>query len=404
MRQPKQPYPDIIQWFFMRIPFKTLLILSIVSLVLCSLSGSSAAEETESEMKRSQMEQIKLDLDREKGKYLEFDLKEKSILDQLSDIERGVSEKRSILRELDEKIRSSKNELEKHRMKLDQLETSLMYMESLLDKRLVAFYKNAKRGYLKILATTDDLDKLNHNMKYLREIMNEDKDVMRRIFEEQSDFRMQASIVQEQLEAVADLEESEEERLKGLKKDLEKKVLILAKIHEEKEFYEIAVKELEAAARELKDTIYNVEHEGPGNKDSLPSGFRKARGKLPMPLEGKILKNARRTGEKTFSARKGVYIESEFGSAVRAVFPGRVDYSGTLKGYGQVVVINHGERYFSISAYLYERNINEGDSVTAGDVIGLVGESGLVEGPALYFEIRKGDDNLDPSKWIQNPS
>lgn len=387
----------------MKILLKTLLILSIISFFFYFSSGLFAAQETDTEKKKTQMEQIEYDLDREKEKYLEFDLKEKSILDQLSDIEKDISEKRSILRQLGEKIRSSKKELGKHRKKLDQLEASLMYMESLLEKRLVAFYKNAKRGYLKILATTDDLDKLNHNMKYLREIMNEDKDVMRRIFEEQSDYRMQASIVQEQLDAIADLEESEEERLKSLKNDLEKKVLILAKIHEEKEFYEIAVKELEAAARELKDTIYNVEHEGSENKNSLPSGFIKARGKLPMPLEGKILKNTGKAGEKSFNARKGIYIEGEFGSAVRAVFPGRVDFSGTLKGYGQVIVINHGERYFSISAYLFERNINEGDTVTAGDVVGLVGESGLVAGSALYFEIRKGDNNLDPAKWIQNP-
>lgn len=395
------PSPEINKWFFMRISLKILLILSIISLVFHFPTDSSAVEEAEEEIKKNQMEQIQLDLDREKEKYLEFDLKEKSILDQLSDIEKDISEKKSIIRELGENIQNSKRELAKHRKKLDQLEASLMYMESLLEKRLVAFYKNAKRGYLKILATTDDLDKLNHNMKYLREIMNEDKDVMRRIFEEQSDYRMQASIVQEQLEAIADLEESEKERLASVKKDLEKKVLFLAKIHEEKEFYEIAVKELESAARNLKNTIYNVEQGDSDTRDSLPSGFRNARGKLPMPLEGKILKNTRKAGEKSFGSRKGIYIEGEFGSTVRAVFPGRVDYSGILKGYGQVIVINHGERYFSISAYLLERNINEGDSVTAGDVIGLVGESGLVAGSALYFEIRKGENNLDPAKWIK---
>ena len=155
----------------MKAPVKGLLALSIISFILYLPARSFTAEEAGKEKRKDQMEPIKLDLDREKEKYLKFDLKEKSILDQLSDIEKDISEKRNILRQLGEKIRSSKKELEKHRAELAQLETSLMHMESLLEKRIVAFYKNAKRGYLKILATTDDLDKLNHSMKYLREIM-----------------------------------------------------------------------------------------------------------------------------------------------------------------------------------------------------------------------------------------
>ena len=89
------------------------------------------------------------------------------------------------------------------------------------------------------------------------------------------------------------------------------------------------------------------------------------------------------------------------GSEIKAIYPGRVDYSGILKGYGQVIVINHGGRYFTISAYLNERKKVEGDSVSQGDVIGYVGEAGLITGPALYFEIRKGEENLNPLKWLK---
>jgi len=393
--------PAFHQWPFMKMSVKALFFLSIIVFIVYFPATSFATKVTEAEKKKSQMEQLKLDLNREKEKYMKFDLKEKSILDRLSNIEKDITEKRSILRQLGEKIRNSKKELEKHQTKLDRLETSLMHLESLLKKRLVALYKNAKRGYLKILATTDDLDQLNHNMKYLSGIMSEDRNVMRRIVEEQSNYRMEVSIVREQLEAIADLEKTEESRLASLKLDLEKKVLLLAKIHKEKEFYEVAVKELQSAAENLKDTIYNLEHGKPKNKDSLPAGFGNAKGKLPMPMRGKLLKKTKKKGEKSFKTHKGIYIEGQFGESVKAVFPGRVGFSGTLKGYGQVIVIDHGERYFSISAYLLERNKNEGEIVSAGDIIGLVGESGLITGPALYFEIRKGGKNLNPVKWIK---
>jgi len=122
---------------------------------------------------------------------------------------------------------------------------------------------------------------------------------------------------------------------------------------------------------------------------------------LLLPVDGKILKKSTKSGEREFTTLKGIYIEAPFGSHVKAVFPGRVDFSGQLKGYGQVVVINHGSRFFTISAYLLQRNKQEGEMVEKGDIIGQVGETGMETGPALYFEIREGETNLNPLKWLK---
>ena len=100
--------------------------------------------------------------------------------------------------------------------------------------------------------------------------------------------------------------------------------------------------------------------------------------------------------------QKGIYIDGPFGSEVKAVYRGRVEFSGTLKGYGQVIVINHGERYFTIYAYLNERKKLQSDDVLPGDIIGYVGEAGLTTGPALYFEIRRGEEILNPLKWLKD--
>jgi septal ring factor EnvC (AmiA/AmiB activator) len=98
---------------------------------------------------------------------------------------------------------------------------------------------------------------------------------------------------------------------------------------------------------------------------------------------------------------KGIYIEGPSGAEVRSIFPGRVDFSGWLKGYGQVVLINHGSRFFTVSGHLAERFKSEGDMVQAGAVIGLLGETGSLAGPRLYFEIRKEGISLDPLKWLK---
>ena len=374
--------------------------LCVFSLLIFSPAFQATGKETEADIKKKQIEQIETDLNREKEKFHKFDVKEKDILEQLSLIENEINEKRKIIHEIDYRIGSKKKELKINQKKLNELESALNKIENLLAERLVAFYKNAKRGYMKVLLVTEDLDLLNHNLKYLRVIMDRDRDMMRELAHKKADYKSQMSVIEEQLDAVGQLEESENSNLGDLKQTLEKEVLLLAKIHQEKEFYEVAVKELQSAADYLKDTISNLENNQKYNKVSLPKGFSSSKGKLPYPLKGKIFKNVKKKGQSTFEKYKGVYIEGHFRSEVKAIYPGRVDYSGILKGYGQVIVINHGERYFTISAYLNERKKSEGDRVSPGDVIGYVGEAGLTTGPALYFEIRKGEENLDPLKWL----
>ena len=379
---------------------KTLFILSIFILFFISADPPPVSSLSESEMKKSQIEQIETDLSREKEQLQEFDLKEKSLLDQLSRIEKDITGKRIIIKELREKIQSSRGELNERQERLKLLENSLAEMEDLLGRRLVAFYKYAKRGYLKILATTSGLDELNQRMKYLRVILDEDRKIMKDTADEHANYRKEVFLLKEKLAVIASLKDEENSRLLDLQKDLEEKVIFLAKIHKEKELYEIAVRELESAAQNLKETLLNLESDQKKVK-ILPVDFEESKGRLPLPLDGKILKDIKKSGEKDFSTLQGVYIEGTFGSDVKAVFPGRVDFSGQLKGYGQVIVINHGTRFFTISAYLLQRNKLEGEMVAEGDVIGQVGETGLLVGPALYFEIREGDTNLDPLKWLK---
>jgi septal ring factor EnvC (AmiA/AmiB activator) len=354
----------------------------------------------ESEEKISQMEQIVEDLQREKEQYKIFDLKEKGLLDQLSSLEKHIMERRIILKELEEEIQLRKAEYKERQGHLKELDDTLTQMEDLLGKRLVAFYRYARRGYIKILVTTGGLDQLNHRIKYLRVILNEDRRIMKEAAEKRENYRKEVFLLEEKLAAIAELEKEEKLRVSELKEDVEEKVVLLAKIHREKEFYEIAVRELEAAARDLKETLLNLESDEQ-KRQVLPTDFVKAKGELSLPLNGEIVKESGKAGEKDFGTLKGIYIRGNFGSDVKAVFPGRVDFSGQLKGYGQMIVINHGSRFYTISAYLLKRNKLEGEMVAEGEVIGHVGETGMLTGPALYFEIREGDTNLEPLEWLK---
>lgn len=359
-----------------------------------------ASRTAESDIKEKQIRQLETDLSREKEQYMKFDTKERDLLGQLTELEKEITGNRRKLKQLREKIQSSKKELEAQQKKLDTLKTSLREIQEVTGNRLVAFYKYAKRGTIRVLTNARGLDQLNHMMKYLRIILNRDRRAIGRMIREQKNYDEQAKAMEAQIAAIDTLTKTEAANLTSLKSTLDKKVLLLSKIHREKKFYEVAVKELQSAALNLKNTIKDLDRNSQ-KKRALPTNFAESKGKLPLPLNGELLKNVKQEGGRAFSSRKGIYIRGDFGAEVKAIFPGRVDFSGRLKGYGQVLVINHGSRFFTISAYLLERNKLEGEMVSGGDVIGQVGETGLFTGPALYFEIRKGEENLDPLQWLK---
>jgi septal ring factor EnvC (AmiA/AmiB activator) len=357
--------------------------------------SASATVPREVSSREDQIERIEEDLSREKEQFLKFEEKEQILLKDLALLEKDIEEKRRSLKELEESASRIKKELNEGQAKLAQLENALIEVEGRLGRRLDAFYRYAKRGYTRLLASAKGLDVLRKRIKYLKEVMKDDLDLMHTMAALHQKYRQEISGVKNKLAELDRLEKAESSRMTALKEDIDRRVVLLMKIHKEKEFYDTAVKELQFAAQNLKETLVTLDKKGEGRPVPLPSRFEDSRGKLPVPLQGRIIKDAGQNGA------KGILIEAPAGAEVRAVFPGRVDFSGPLKGYGQVIVINHGSRYFTVSAQLTQRNKREGENVAAGEVIGSIGESGSTKGARLYFEIRMGSGNVDPLKWLK---
>jgi septal ring factor EnvC (AmiA/AmiB activator) len=359
-------------------------------------SSSHARVATDPAEKKQQIEKIENDLNREREELLKFDEKEERLLEEISQLEKEIEEKRKSLKDLEEKVSAIKKDLRENQAKVNQLEKSLNELEDRLGKRLDAFYRYAKRGYIRLLATADGLDTLRKRFKYLRGLLAVDLSLLEETAKLQRQYREEISSVKERLFVLDRLEKEESARVSAVKEDIDKKVVLLIKTHKEKEFHETGVKELEMASQKLKETLIQIEKRDE-KRTEIPSDFANTRGKLPMPLEGRIL----REGASPRGGLKGIAIEGRPGAEVKAVYAGRIDFSGSLKGYGEIVVINHGSRYFTVSAQLAQRKKEEGDMVKAGEVIGSLGKARSAKDTTLYFEIRKGGGNLDPLRWLK---
>jgi len=353
-----------------------------------------------SETEQKQIRQIETDFSREKEQFLKLGLRERDLLAQLAEIEKKIGEKRQFLQKIKEKLQLNRKALERQQEKLRDLEGSSKEVRQRLSKRLTAFYKYGKRGYVHILTTSQDVEELRRRMKYLQVIMEGDQRLLQQLAEVEQEISQEVTLIEERVAIIDGMKRAESARLLSIKEEQDKKVFLLMKVHSEKEFYETLVKELQHASQNLKVTLLDLDRKQK-KKTALPSDFADSKGKLPLPFTGKIIKSHDQWGVDIVKMQKGIFIQGPLGSEVRAVFAGRVDFSGWLKGYGQTIVINHGSRFFTVSAHLSERFREEGDTVEKGTVIGLLGHTGPFEKPRLYFEIRRAGTPLNPLKWVK---
>jgi septal ring factor EnvC (AmiA/AmiB activator) len=124
-------------------------------------------------------------------------------------------------------------------------------------------------------------------------------------------------------------------------------------------------------------------------------GFAQAKGRLLFPLAGRSeVRPARREG----TDGPGLEIRSSLGAPVRAVYGGRVAFADRYGPYGRLVIVDHGDHYYSVAGNLAGLDVKVGDEVSAGERIGSVGDEG--RGPMLYFEIRHGTETIQPTPWL----
>jgi murein DD-endopeptidase MepM/ murein hydrolase activator NlpD len=124
-------------------------------------------------------------------------------------------------------------------------------------------------------------------------------------------------------------------------------------------------------------------------------GFSAARGRLLFPVAGRSeVRPAHREG----TNGPGLEIRAALGAPVRAVYGGRVAFADRYGAYGRLVIVDHGDHYYSVSGNLAGIDVKVADEVSAGERIGSIGDEG--RGPMLYFEIRHGTETMPPGSWL----
>jgi murein DD-endopeptidase MepM/ murein hydrolase activator NlpD len=182
---------------------------------------------------------------------------------------------------------------------------------------------------------------------------------------------------------------------------------LLAALRSERKLRQRAAAEAAAQERRLLELLGGTAPGGarpPAGPAAAPaSGFAALRGRLPRPADGPVVAGFGRIVDARFQTETnhpGVEIRAERGATVRAVAPGKVVHAGWFRGYGNLVILDHGAGYHTLVAHLAAMSTAVGEEVGAGAPLGTVGDTGSLRGDGVYFEIRERQRPVDPAVWL----
>jgi len=350
---------------------------------------------------------------------------ETAVIRSLDKIERALATSRKRVTASRAELSRIEDDITRSQKALDQLEKEIAVAETYAAGRLVALYKLGWLGKINILASADSVGAMLQRERALSMILDQDEQNLETL--EQDHLRLEALQAEQQKRRAAKLVLEKEHRRRAgeMLTEKKRKAAVLSEIRGKKSLELAAIEAFREDAENLDSVIRQLglalkrEAEKKAaskasvpkagtrteiSRQAVPKSFTARKGLLKLPVKGKI-KNPfgtyRNEKFKTMNFRSGIDISADRGEPVYAVFPGRVLYSSWFKGYGNMLIIDHGDHYYTVYAHVEEIFKQKGAVVEDNEVIATVGDTGSLEGPGLYFEVRYHGKPLDPVKWIK---
>lgn len=344
--------------------------------------------------KKRDLRRIKKELILTKDKEKDVLGKESSVLETLSALETDLRKKEMELREMELQLAKTQGKLEQTKNQIAMLSRAMGQTKEELVSRLTALYKMGKTSSGTLLLASQSYPDLLRMDKYLRVVIDYDARLIEThrqqvVLKE----RYQEELIQDQSQWLRSIRQVEKKR-EEIKKGREEKRALLRSIQKEKAVYQKVIGELEARAKQLQLLIEKLEQEK-SLVAHARTGTESLKAKLVPPVQGKLLSSFKEKGQ------NGIEIQAPLGTGIRAVLPGKVLYADWFKGFGNIVIIDHGDHLITVYGYSSEVMKKAGDNVSQGEVIALVGDAGSLKGPCVYFEIRHRGKARDPMEWIK---
>lgn len=382
---------------------------------------SNAIENLESKLldQQKKIHRLKKGIEGHKSRVRTTREKEISLLTELENVERRLQNERNKLIELKQNLIDQEKHIQQKQQEKNQVLKEKEATKGHVEKRLNAYYRMGPIGVINVIFSTATLPDLLNFREYFQHLLQYDQQVIENYRSKITNLtQAQNALQQEKNRLVSMIREikNQEKRLVATRKD---KVALLARVNTEKKLYQRALKEIEEAAEQLTSTLEKLKKQTTENKKIAKkrlqspkkrrpeghSGFASHKGRLNPPVPGTVTTYFGRNTKGKFGITtyaKGIDIKTTPEANIKAIYDGKVVYAEILRGYGNLIIIDHGEQYYSLISRAGELYKKEGDSVNTGEIIGIMSDqSGLIS-EGLHFEIRHGTEPENPLHWINN--
>jgi septal ring factor EnvC (AmiA/AmiB activator) len=370
-----------------------------LALVACLALGAPAAgDDREQELAR-----LRRAIEESRARVAAYEEQQRGLLEAIEALDQSAAYLAAEVTFAQRSAERARTRLAGIRAEAAGLTKQLAHTRQAMRVRAVALYQAGNLGSLRLLFAAGGLREFLSRVRALRVLLGHDAELLARFRAQSQALASAEARVSEQVRVRGEAEQRLRERSLELETERGEKRGLARRVHADRTSERAALVELEKAAHALEETLARLGAEPSRAAPSPGAGFAGQKGRLASPVPVPVAEAFGRVVDAEFGTetfRSGVVFEAPLGTAVRAVAPATVRFAGWFRGYGRMVILDHGDRYFTVSGHLGELVVDVGDEVEAGEQIGTVGDTGSLAGARLYFEIRQGSQPLDPAEWL----
>ncbi len=373
-----------------------------ILLMLWSFSSTLSAEvsvqqrQAELEQLRQRISELQGELNIDRGRY-------DTLMSDLRRVERRIGRIGRSINKVKGQLREQQKKLAGLKRRRSGLTQSIAEQQRYLGGQIRAAYAMGRQEYFKILLNQEDPAAVGRTLTYydyLNRARSERISRLNATIDELEQVRNELTQQSKRLQQLQNRRENERQKMEATRQERKG---VVATLKTEIRSKDQQLNGLLADERELKSLLQALTEAlqdipaAPGNHKP----FGRLKGKLKWPTSGSRIiayGEPRKLGKLRW---QGVVIAGREGQEVKAISHGRVAFADWLRGYGLLLIIDHGDGYMSLYGHNQSLYREVGDWVEKGDTIAAVGNSGGIDRNALYFEIRKNGKPTDPVRWCR---
>ena len=300
---------------------------------------------------------------------------------------------------LDRDLKATQTQLEAAESRAADLAKTAEAQLPDIEARLVQLYKMGRAGYWRLLLNVDDLHALGRAYRTASMLTSIDRSRVTAYYATLDALARERKTLQDRTGELESVKAEAVRARAALDKAVKSRTTLVASIDARRDLNAQLVRELQAAQQKLQSSIARIDQGG--GPTALP--LRPFQGDLPWPARGPVAGGFGRQQNNRFGtsiSRNGIEIDVPEGQPVRSIHEGTVAFADQFAGYGNLVIVDHGNRAYSLYGFLSALDVSRGARVEAGTAVGTSGPDPNGK-PSLYFELRVDGNPVDPLQWLR---